>query len=596
MCGIAGYVLTKPLAEPELLAKQLVESLRHRGPDDTGTHLTGRYGIVNTRLSIIDVRKGKQPFVSKDAKVYVIQNGEIYNFLELRKELAEKGHHFETLSDTEVLLHAYEEYGTEFISKCNGMFAIAILDLRKQKLFLFRDRIGVKPLFIFEGEEGLYFSSEIKSFLTISSFSRTVDPQSLYYFLIYNYVPLPHTIFKDVSHVEPGHWASVDLNTLARDSHQYWGIKNEPENGVTKLNDYIDNLDEIFRDAVSIRLRSDVPIGIFLSSGLDSSLVAGGINSVNKEPRRAFSIRFEDQRFDESAAAGEFARSLGWEHSVTSVGPDDLQTWQKSLWFSDQPHGDISFIALSKLSKLAAEHLKVVYTGDGGDEAFAGYDRYLKLLQVPQADEGRALQEFFSSESVTNEDGILKKLCTENFLNSVEGLSGFGLFTNTIAKVSAKDLINKVLYFDMKQLLPGNNLVKVDRMTMAHSLEARSPFLDYRFYESLFSVHGAQKLAENKIRYLQRKLAERYLPAELIYREKKMLAVPVGEWFRTNSREYLVNFFNQEKIWARGYFKKEFVKQLIQEHIEGKVDHRRILRSLMSFELWINSIEEFKQN
>ncbi|MFN8390357.1 MAG: asparagine synthase (glutamine-hydrolyzing) [Bdellovibrionota bacterium] len=591
MCGIAGYLTRTALPDPSATAARLGDSLKHRGPDEQGSFLTPRCGVVSARLSIIDIAHGQQPFRSADGRVSVVQNGEIYNFVEVRKSLEAAGVCFNTSSDTEVILRAYEYWGRDFISRLNGMFAIAILDQRRNQLLLYRDRLGVKPLFLYNSPDGVYFASEIKSFLTVPGFDRTIDSESLYLYLVYNYVPLPRTIFKSVEHVPPAAEVVFDLDTLDRKQRQYWSIANDPETDPGPVEGVVDRLDEIFRDAVRIRLRSDVPIGVFLSSGLDSSLVSAGLEAAEPGAREAYSVRFTDPDFDESVMAAETAKAFGWTQHCVDVDLSDLSLWQNVQYYADQPHGDISFIALSKLSAKAGSRLKVVYTGDGGDEAFAGYDRYLRLIGLDRANPRAALSEYFRIESVLDEEESLPKICSPDFLKQITPGAGFHLFEQIAGEVSAKDPLNQVLYNDLRQLLPGTNLVKVDRMTMAHSLEARSPFLDYRFYEFLFQLPGEWKLQGRQIRPLERLLAERYLPKTTIYRPKKMLAVPIGNWFRTTWKEPLTRFFESEVDWSRGYFEPSEVKKLVASHISGSADHRRALRALIALELWFRSIE-----
>lgn len=577
MCGIAGFIAKS--ADKKII-DTFAESISHRGPDDTGyfLHNSNGLGMLNTRLSIIDVAHGQQPFASDDGKIQVVQNGEIYNFVEVKAQLQAKGYEFATQSDTEVILKAYEHYGTECFKHFNGMFAIAIYDENRNKLVLSRDRLGVKPLYLYQKEGVLLFSSEIKTFLQYPSFDKTISQQEIHNYLKFNYFPLPNTIFEHVKHILPGWFYEIDIDSLSETRTQYWKINNVQESELSETEVFA-KIDELMNDAIRIRLRSDVEIGAFLSGGLDSSLVCAMTKQNFNKKLETFSIGFEEKRFDESMYAKQVAELNGLKNNITVLQSDIVDLWPKTTWFNDQPHGDVSFIPTYLLSEFAAEKYKLVFTGDGGDEAFAGYEKYYSIFD-------NTLSECFDQISLVKDDGIFDQLYTADFRQSIDLDTPKDIFFSTLKEVENKDKINQVLYFDTKQLLPGNNLVKPDKMGMANSLEARSPMLDYRIFEFMQSLPGAYKLQQGETKYILKKFALKYLPEEIVYRKKQMFTVPIGEWFKEHLKDYLVDIVQSESLKSRGIFNHDYITFMVEQHINNHTDYTRELRAIVNLELW----------
>ena len=578
MCGIAGF-LSKNQDNKDQYIQDLIASIRHRGPDEQSYYDDAGVCLINDRLSIIDVAQGQQPFYSEDKQIVVVQNGEIYNFLELQGSLEELGYQFSTKSDTEVILKAYEHYGSDCFEQLNGMFAIAILDLKQNALILGRDRLGVKPLYVYQKDDEMHFSSEIKSFLKLSSFDATINKQSIHNYLKYNYVPVPQTIYSNVSHVEPGYYYTFDLDSNSYEKTQYWSIENAKELTEVSEENLLDQLDEILQDAVKIRLRSDVNIGAFLSGGLDSSLVCAIAKKVFNVSLDTFSIGFKEKEFDESHYAKQVAEYLGLPNKLHILESDISDLWNTTTWYNDQPHGDPSFIPTFILSKFASETFKLVLTGDGADESFAGYSKYFGASILSPED-------YFDSISVIKDDSEFDRLYQSAFRSQVDYDAPFSLFQATRSELSTQDIVNQMLYFDTRQLLPGNNLIKPDKMAMANSLEIRSPFLDYRVFEFMFKLPSDFKLREKETKYLLKKLATRYLPESIVYRKKQMFSVPIGEWFKSRLKDYVTQIVRSDSLKSRGVFDMAYLDDLLSSHLEETRDCTRELRAIVNLELW----------
>lgn len=578
MCGIAGFI-NKNNSNQDKYINNIVESIKHRGPDEFGVFNESGVCLLNTRLSIIDVAHGHQPFVSDDKNIYVVQNGEIYNYIEVQNELKDLGVRFDTNSDTEVILRAYEKFGIKCFERFNGMFAIAIFDKIKNKLILARDRLGVKPLYIYQKNNELHFSSEIKSFLTYENFDNKIDNQSIHNYLKFNYVPIPNTIYKFVKHVEPAHYYEIDCATLEITKNKYWEIKNLSEIEDISEEEVFEKIDEILTDAIKIRLRSDVGIGAFLSGGLDSSLVCAMTKKKFNVSLDTYSIGFKEKRFDESEWAKKVAQYCGLNNKIHILESDIIDLWNTTTWHNDQPHGDISFIPTYIISKFAAKDYKLVFTGDGGDEAFAGYTKYFSVFN-------NSLDDYFDSISLIKDDREFDSLYTEDFRKDVDYCVPKNIFNDVISEVNLKDNVNKILHFDTRQLLPGNNLVKPDKMAMANSLETRSPMLDYRLFEYMQSLHGSFKLRDNETKYILKKFALKYLPEDIVYRDKQMFTVPVGEWFKTHLKDYVSNIIKSDSLKNRNIFKNEYLEDMLQKHIKNEKDYTRELRAIVNLELW----------
>ncbi|WP_347174839.1 asparagine synthase (glutamine-hydrolyzing) [Polaribacter uvawellassae] len=578
MCGIAGFVSFKKINEEKYI-KNTIKNLNHRGPDENGYHFSDNICLLNTRLSIIDVQHGQQPFYNEGNDVIVVQNGEIYNFIEVRDILREKGFRFITNSDTEVILRAYEYKGTECFKLFNGMFAIAIFDKKKEKLILGRDRLGVKPLYIYENENEIHFSSEMKTFLKLDGFDKKINKQSIHNYLKFNYIPIPETIFVKVRHVKPGCFLEIDTKSLNNKETEYWSIENKEEFKNLDEDEVFEKIDEILTDAIKIRLRSDVGIGAFLSGGLDSSLVCAMTKKKFNISLDTYSIGFKEKRFDESNWAKEVAKLYDLNNNIHILESNIIDLWNTTTWHNDQPHGDISFIPTYILSKFAAKDYKLVFTGDGGDEAFAGYTKYFNSFDKSEI-------EYFDSISLIKNDNEFEELYTPTFKKEVNYKIPFEIFQSTINEVDKKDFTNKILHFDTKQLLPGNNLVKPDKMAMANSLETRSPLLDYRLFELTQSLSGNFKLRDGETKYILKKFALKYLPENIVYRDKQMFTVPIGEWFKTHLKDYVSEVINSDSLKSREIFNINYLSTILKKHLNGEQDYTRELRAIVNLELW----------
>ncbi|MDC3148967.1 asparagine synthase (glutamine-hydrolyzing), partial [Prochlorococcus sp. AH-716-I05] len=469
MCGIFGYFDTYKESLNENIIKLMGDALMHRGPDNLGMFINRGVALGNTRLSIIDLKGGNQPFVSEDENIVLVHNGEIYNYIELAKEIKEKGIYLKTNSDTEILLRLYQLYGINFLHKLNGMFAFSVYDKNKEELFIVRDRVGIKPLFYTINNSRLVFSSELKSLLKGLNNKPNISYKALNDFLSFNYVVPPYTIFENVFQLMPGHFLKMSQSNF--EIKEWWDIKNKKiDNKKTEL-DWQQEFLYLLNDAVEIRLRSDVPYGAFLSGGVDSSTIVGLMNNYSLQKTKTFSIGFQDKRFDESKYSKEASERFNTSHYSQQVDENIISLWPEVAGHLEQPHGDVSFLPTFKVSELASRKVKVVLTGDGGDELFGGYEKYISLDNSKSP-----LENYWSITSLFSKKD--KKLLLSKASQINDFLDDPDLYVGNLLKnVENFDLLNKMLFLDTKILLPSNNLVKPDRMGMAHSIEARTPFL-----------------------------------------------------------------------------------------------------------------------
>lgn len=595
MCGIFGY---SDSAGSSLSESQLVgigDSLRHRGPDHLGLHIWDRGAIGNQRLSIIDVAGGNQPFVSDDGKVTVVQNGEIFNFVELADELKAKGVVFRTKSDTEVILRMYEFYGIDFVKRLNGMFAIAVHDARDDKMILYRDRLGVKPLYVAEDGSRLLFASEIKAILK-AGIPKRVNQEALWHFLSFNYVPPPLTAFKGIAHLPPASCWIVRQNGIEK--RTWWEIPREAKGGDRSDADAQEEFRTILKDAVRLRLRSDEPVGAFLSGGLDSSTVVSLMRSLGNDEIKTFTAGFDQPDFDESALAQVVADRFRTTHFMRRLDVSLLKDWPRVTYYNDQPHGDVSFLPTLAVSKLAAEHLRVVLTGDGGDELFAGYDKYVNFFgrYIPVTEEielkklpADFMQQYFESSSLFTHEEKMRLMNLEFFKDNAAE-SSFAFCSSSqggfLEDIKDMDPVNQVLFFDTKLLLPGNNLVKPDRMGMACSLEARTPFLDYRMVEFAFDLPGRFKLRNGNAKAIMKDAIIPLVGRDVVDRKKRMFSVPMSVWLKEGFDTQLRELALSPTLKARGLFNMEEVARIYDEHESGRANNIRKIRAIAAVELW----------
>lgn len=584
MCGIFGAYDFRGHRLSDAVANAMGNRLAHRGPDAEGHYLDSRALVGNRRLSILDLSvASNQPLFSEDGRFTVVQNGEIYNYIELRDELSRKGIKFKTTGDTEVVLRAFEHWGDDFVTKLNGMFAIAIYDIKEERLRLYRDRIGVKPLFFADDANSgtFWFASEIKSILANGeNYPPNMDALAQYFAL--NYIPSPHTAFSGIQHLPPASKAVIDRAGTVRIS-QYWNLANcAPDKTLTEA-DAKARLLYLLDDATRLRMRSDAPYGAFLSGGLDSSSVVAMMSLYQQQSLRTFSIGFDDKRFDESSYALKASRRFGTLHQKKTMQPSASALWPTMIWYTDQPHGDVSFMPMLQVSELAARDVKMVLTGDGGDELFAGYEKYQWLENnVDGADWERSYVKRSGLLMDDEPDKLLRGELRDAFFDE----DPYRELVCSIAENDSQDPINQVLLAETKTLLPGNNLVKPDRMAMAKSIEIRSPYLDYRMAELAFSIPGQLKLRNGETKWILKRAVEPILGRELTFRKKQMFTVPVGEWFRQNLADFCRATLLDGRLEARGIVNIGYVEEMLTLHIEGKKNNTRQLRALISLELW----------
>ena len=595
MCGIFGYWSRSRTPLGDAALETMAQKLVHRGPDDQGVwHQPQRgVGIGNRRLSIIDIGGGHQPFVSDDGQVAVVQNGEIFNFIELANELRAQGVQLKTASDTEVILRLYEREGIGFVSKLNGMFAIAIDDAREDALYLVRDRIGVKPLYVLDDGERMLFASEIKAILPVAELNRAraaIDLVAIHHYLTFNYIPAPWTVYENIKHVMPGTWTKFTRKpgVAGVQTQRWWSLADQRERDF-EFDDWSAQFMSILDDATRIRLRADVPFGAFLSGGVDSSTVVGLMARHVTRPVKTFCIGFEDPRYDESAFALQAAQRFGCDHTMEIAELNMLGSWPKVLHYLDQPHGDASFMPTLRVSELAAKHVKVVLTGDGGDELFAGYDKYAAFFARPDAQTMPAAdfqRQYFDSISLFS-TAAKNALYQPHVRKQLAGIDSFEQAAKPwFDEAQHFDRVNQALYLDMQLLLSGNNLVKPDRMGMAVSIEARTPFLDYRMMEFAFQSRGATKLSsQGDKKHWFKKAAAPLIGENLAHRKKQMFTVPVGDWFKGASYPWLKNTLQKSELITPIFVGLE-IDLMLEKHRTGAANYTRELRALAALALW----------
>lgn len=625
MCGIYGYVTSGETVDAGIL-QAMGDCLKHRGPDDSGEVVrnVGRFsvGLGHKRLSIIDLSiGGRQPIANEDETIWITFNGEIYNFKELRDELKKNGHRFKSRTDTEVIVHLYEELGTACLNRLNGMFAFALWDERKKTLFLARDRMGKKPLHYCLRKNQLIFASEIKALLRHPAVDRRLSFKSLDKYLSYEYIPAPESIFSSVKKLEPGHYLLYRNDEAV--SAQYWDIPLEdyPIADSTEAQ-YTEELRELLDQAVRRRLVADVPVGLFVSGGLDSGLVAA-LASRARGQLECFSVGFDERSFDESRYAVEVAQSLGLKHHLRTFHDHDmLRMVEKLPEIIDEPLADPSIVPLYLLAEFASQNTKVVLSGDGGDEIFAGYQTFQahKLVTyydvLPRFTKAALhamvsrlpvshgylspdfkLKQFLKGVGVSSEVRFF--LWRGAFTNSDKvnllhpdlraELHGHNTYDDIYRYVKESGLtkeLERILYLSMKLYLQDNNLVTVDRASMANGLEVRSPLLDKEVVEFVCRLPMEYKLNGFKTKYLLKKAAEGLLPRRIIYRQKKGFGIPLAKWLTGQLKGFMLDYLGQERIERQGIFNYPYVKQLIDEQLARKKDNREPLWTLLIFQAW----------
>jgi asparagine synthase (glutamine-hydrolysing) len=619
MCGIAGVVGTSPgrSVQPELIHR-MCQMIVHRGPDDEGIYTKGTVGLGMRRLSIIDLAGGHQPIHNEDKTVWVVFNGEIYNFQELRKELVRSGHRFYTDCDTEVIVHLYEVYGPECVQKLRGMFAFALYDDREQRLLLARDRLGKKPLHYALIGNRLLFGSEIKSLLAVAPELIEIDQQGLLQFFYFGYIPDPSTAFSKIRKLPPG-----CVLEFAKDQvtvREYWDLPDYGTHDPTSEEDCLQELDRRLSEAVQVRLISDVPLGALLSGGTDSSVIVALMARASSKPVKTFSIGFQHADFDEARHARIVAKRFGTEHHELVIKSDVSDALDKLTHHMEEPFADSSMLPTYFVSRLARQHVTVALSGDGGDELFAGYDRYsinrrrrifdlipdwagrqYRELLYPRLPSGLRGRKFAYNVSLSSGERYLHGLSffqagdygpsalSSQFVEwAKHQASPLDQYRDYLNRGKARDPLSRLLYLDTKTYLPADILAKVDRTSMANSLEIRVPLLDHLFVEWVTGLPSHWKLRGNQQKYILKKLAERLgVPREVLYRKKQGFSLPLVHWMRGDAmKEQMIPLLLEPRTLQRGYVRAQAVIELVNEHCSGKRDHSSEIWLLLVFELW----------
>jgi asparagine synthase (glutamine-hydrolysing) len=624
MCGIAGIFQTDGSPPSRAILEKMTRTLVHRGPDGEGFFLQGPLGLGHRRLSIIDLSEaGSQPMCNEDKTIWITYNGEIYNFMQIRSVLASRGHVFTSLSDTEVIVHAYEEWGTDCLQKFNGMFSFALWDGRKKYLWLVRDRLGVKPLFYCHLPNAVLFASEIKALLANPQVNRQVDLEALAYFLGLNYTPAPFTLFKSVRQLLPGHYALIDSRGKM-DLKEYWDLRFQENGPLKKEGEYLEEFNALLEDAVKSRLVSDVPFGAYLSGGIDSSAVSYWMARNLKEPLKTFTIGFGEPSFDETGFAREVASTIGADHHERIIDANAAEILPKIVWHAEEPTADSSMVAVYHLAKMTRQFVTMVQSGDGADEILAGYETYqASLLQrlystLPGFLRKKIITPLVNSspasDSKVSLDAKLKRFVAgaeiedeavhgtwRMIFNSQErqqllqpvweqqaSRSDFlDLFRAYFDRCNSSNSLNRMLYVDTRFYLPNDMLIKVDRMSMAHSLEAREPFLDYRLVEFAASLPPSLKLKKNlHKKYLLKKSMENRLPKDIIWRKKEGFNVPNARWIRGEMKSLVLDTLSSSVIKEMGILDPKAVSQVVNAHLAGKAENSHKIWCLLTLALW----------
>ena len=609
MCGIIGIVAApgQPLAD-ERVGRAMNAAIRHRGPDDEGLFRDDQAMIGMCRLSIIDLAGGHQPLHGADGRVQVVFNGEIYNYRELRAELEARGCRFTTQSDTEVIVHGYLEYGVACFERLHGMFAIAIWDARERSLLLARDRFGEKPLFYDDDGKRIAFASELKSLLQVPGFRRDVDADAVQSYVCFGYVPSPSSIFGSVRKLPPAHFLRYANGRCSL--QRYWTLAFGQRSSLDEATAE-EELAGLLDQAVSSRLVADVPFGAFLSGGLDSSVVVALMAKHMSQPVSTFSIGFREDAFNELSDARRVADHLGTDHHELIVEPDAVDMLDKLVWYLDEPFADSSAVPTFLVAQLACKDVKMVLTGDGGDEAFAGYDRYLRYLRLQQFGGARPLaavaariagrvlpgsrgyrlsrvgerlaqqfpEDYLSGVALTRADtaaALLGRAVPDHY-------QGLAHVSRGLTQESALD---RIVTIDFDSYLPDDILVKLDRMAMANSLEGRAPLLDHRLVEFAVRLPESMRIRDGRGKYLLRKVAERWLPRELLAKPKQGFAIPLARWFRGELRDLAEDVIASRTFRERGLMNADVAQDILRVHLAGAADHGEILWSIVSMELW----------
>ncbi len=634
MCGICGKVSLHNRVDEGLIHK-MCSVLAHRGPDDEGVWVRDCFaldtscqglamthvGLGHRRLSIIDLSPmGHQPMSNEDENVWIVMNGEIYNFIELREILEKKGHTFKSHTDTEVILHLYEDKGVDCIRELRGMFAFAIWDEKKGRLLLVRDRVGKKPLYYRFKNGAFIFGSEIKAILQDPEVAREVNLEAIPEYLTYGYTPSPRTMFRDINKLPPAHYLVYEKNNVRIE--RYWRLDFSRKADMSE-GEYCERIMEHLREATRIRLISDVPLGAFLSGGIDSSAVVYMMTRLMNTPVKTYSIGFEEDVYSELKYARIIAKAFGTDHHEYIVKPDAMEVLPKLIWHYNEPYADSSALPSFYVAKMTRQEVTVALNGDGGDENFCGYVRYMAgkyaevYRKIPEGFRKNIISSFIDripeSKRYNNFPTQLKRffsmasnpfrirhyswvsifrdnekdfLYSDGFKKRLGNRRAFDYLDAIFSGSCTDDIVDSLLYADIHSYLPEDLLVKMDIATMANSLECRSPFLDHKLMEFAASIPSNLKVKGLRLKHILKKAFKKALPKEILSRKKMGFGIPVHEWFRGELKDYSYEILMSQKCIDRGYFNKEVIKKLLDEHCAGSAHNGARIWSLLNLELW----------
>jgi len=624
MCGICGFNW-----ENKQLIKKMTKVLEHRGPDDQGHYTDKNISLGHRRLSILDLSKaGKQPMSNKNGTIFIVYNGEVYNFKEIREKLEKKGYRFKSDTDTEVILYAYQEYGERCLELFNGMFALCIYDLKKKKLFIARDRIGIKPLYYYWDGKSFIFASEIKAILK-EDIERTISLEALNNYICLRYNKGVQTLFEKIKKLPAGCCMEFDIKKKKLDIRPYWELNWKQTTG--SENFFKKKLYDLLKESVKKRLISDVPLGVFLSGGVDSASIVALMRQIRNEEGgkdiKTFSVGFEQgEQFNELKEAKYISELFDTKHKEFMIKPSMVKILPKIIYHSDEPMADPALIPLYLLSEKATKKVTVVLTGDGGDEVFGGYDQYKFLLmgrkisRIPLASTlipavmnltpRKILNKVYKYTAAMGDKGVER---IERFLRSSKknpskayydlvsifheterkNLMQESKFTrinfreaNETYFKKKRNLLKNLLYLDKKQLLPKSYLMKTDRMTMAHSLEARVPLLDHKLIEFGFSIPNKYKINRGKTKYILREAMTKHIPRSYLYKKKQTFHVPIDNWLQNDLKDYCKQMLSEENIKKQGYFNHRYIEKIFRNYNKSKLVHARQIWNLINFQIW----------
>ena len=623
MCGIAGKInldFNNKIDEFEL--KKMTDSIYDRGPDDEGFYVNKNIGLGFRRLSIIDLSTGHQPLSNEDGSIWIIFNGEIYNYQELQETLLKQGHIFRTKSDTETIVHLYEQYGIDCLKYLRGMFSFAIWDNNKRQLFCARDRFGIKPFYYYYDQEKFVFGSEIKAILKSEGIDKSLSYDALDSYFAFGYIGNDLSIYKNISKLNPGHYLILSLNNTPKvDIKRYWDISFEPDYSKTE-EQWCEEIEASFSEAIKLHMIADVPLGAFLSGGIDSSSVVAMMAKNSNRPIKTFSIGFKEQTFNELKYAREVAKKYGTEHHEQIVEPESMSLLPKLVNAYDEPFADTSAIPTYYVSKLAREFVTVALSGDGGDELFAGYDTYSKFNKmkssafyfdnpalnkiiwgslykiIPQSLPGKGLSYLLSQNkeylgaylSFWTKDERKKLLSDHPPINYRNGSE---IYKEDILKHGNRnDFVSNLQYLDMRSYMVDDILTKVDRASMMNSLEVRVPLLDHKFAELTFKIPSNLKLKGNEQKYIFKKSMKSFLPPSIFNHEKQGFGIPLPFWFKDDLKEYVNDTLLSENALSHKYLNKGVIKNTIVNNHKGLRNLSLKIWSLIFFEEWLKQNQD----